>query len=82
VANRKEVSFLNSMEVFGVQRISRNGNQAADECLTVHAQCAVKAGELVLAEPLSLHGQVVKAEVWCLKDDFTPHFVDLYALQP
>jgi hypothetical protein len=70
------------MDIFGVQRISKDGDNASDECLTVHAHCAVKAGEIVLAEPLSLHGHVVRAKVWCLKDDFTPHFVDLYAAQP
>jgi hypothetical protein len=69
------------MDVFGVQPISKSGNRAPEECLTVQAQCAVRAGEIVLAEPLSLHGQVVRAKVWCLKDDFTPHFVDLYAVQ-
>ena len=69
------------MEVFGVQRISRDGSRTSDECLTVQAQCAVRAGEIVLAEPLALHGQVVRAKVWCLKDDLTPHFIELYAAQ-
>lgn len=72
---------LNSMEVFGVQRVSSDGKQASNECLTVQAQCAVKAGELAVGEPLSLHGQVLKAKVWCLRNDFTPHFIDLYAAQ-
>ena len=70
------------MEVFGVQRISKDENRASEKCLTVQAQCAVRAGEIVLAEPLSLHGEVVRAKVWCLKEDFTPHFVDLYAVHP
>lgn len=70
---------MNGIEVLGVQRVSMDTELAIDECLTVQAQCAVKAGELVLAEPLSLYGRVIRAKVWYVKDDFTPHFVDLYA---
>ena len=73
---------MTSMDVFGVQPISGDRNRLSGDCVTVQARCAVKAGELVLEEPLSLHGAVVRAKVWCLKDDFTPHYVDLYAAQP
>jgi hypothetical protein len=67
------------MNVFSVQRIALDGSADLAACVTVEAECTVKAGELVLSEPLSLHGQVVKAKVWYLKDDYTPQWVNLYA---
>lgn len=77
-----KISGLGSvMNVFGVQRIFMDGTADESKVITVEAECTVRAGELVLSEPLSLHGQVVKAKVWFLKDDFTPHSVNLYAPQ-
>jgi hypothetical protein len=69
------------MDVFSVQRVSRDGVVDASDCVTIQAQCAVRAGEVVLAERLSLHGEVIRAKVWTLKDDFTPHSISLYAAQ-
>ena len=69
------------MDFFSVQRVSGDGMLVSPDCTTVQARCAVKAGEVVLSEPLCLHGQIVRARVWTLKDDFTPHAIDLYAAQ-
>jgi hypothetical protein len=69
------------MDVFSVQHVSTDGTPLSSDCVTVQALCAVKAGEVVLSEPLCLHGRVVRARVWCLKNDFTPHAVNLYAAQ-
>lgn len=69
------------MDIFSVQRICADGTPDQGACVTVEAQCTVRAGEIVLSEPLSLHGQVVKAKVWYLKEDYTPQSVILYAAE-
>lgn len=72
---------MRHIDVFSVQRVSSDGIVALGNCVSVEALCAVKAGEAVLSEPLSLHGQVVRAKVCMLKDDYTPYAVSLYAPQ-
>ena len=68
------------MNLFSVQSIiADNENTKSGACVTVEALCPVGAGELVLAEPLALHGSVLRAKIWYLNDDYTPRSIDLYA---
>lgn len=67
------------MELFSVQRIVGDQVDTLAGCITVEARCPVGAGELVLSQPLSLHGEVPLARIWYLKDDYTPQSVNLYA---
>jgi hypothetical protein len=67
------------MNVFSVQRTDANTDKGFGDCVTVEALCPVGAGELVLSEPLALHGSVLRAKIWFLKDDYTPQSVELYS---
>jgi len=67
------------MELFSVQRIIGKEAEPLGRCITVEAKCPLGAGEMVLAQPLALHGEVPLARIWYLKDDFTPESVNLYA---
>lgn len=67
------------MNVFSVQRTEARTGNGFGACVTVEALCPVGAGELVLSEPLALHGSVLRAKIWYLKADYTPQSVDLYA---
>lgn len=68
------------MELYSVQRITGDAVESLASCVTVEAQCPVGAGELVLSQPLALHGDTVLARIWYLKEDYTPQSVNLYAV--
>ncbi|PXA99475.1 hypothetical protein DMC47_03075 [Nostoc sp. 3335mG] len=67
------------MNVFSVQRVASDDSETLAPCVTVEARSPVQAGEAVLAERLALHGEIVRAKCWFLKEDFTPQSVQLYA---
>ena len=69
------------MNVFSVQPAQADADNGFENCVTVEALCPVGAGEMVLSEPLALHGSVVRAKIWFLKEDYTPQSIELYAGQ-
>ena len=66
---------MSSLGLFSVQPVFGAGSN----CVTVEAQGPLQAGELVLSERLALFGEVARAKIWFLKDDWTPESVVLYS---
>ena len=64
-------------QFYSVQPLLPDGSKDGG-LISTDASGPVQAAEKVLGEPLTIHGKIVRANVWTMTDAYTPTVITLY----